>query len=210
MTSRYPVLSFILTTMLTFFASSLVAEEVVLEDYQGGGVFEPADWGNSFEDAKGNVNKAAVEGGVAVVDWATKWSGQPSSGTAQDFSKLKTFQVDVMVAKDQPVQTGSNFYFQLTNETDQGFSYWELFVPQEKIPADGKWYRVQFPMSRMDKGHGEGGELPTDFKTVHGTVCGMTYDDEVDQYTMKQASFDNVTLADKPVEEITITVIPKK
>ena len=182
--------------------NNVVAEELLLEDYQHGGCFEPSDWANSFEDSEGNRNAAEDQGEYAVVHWATKWSGMPSNGTVHDFSRFKTFQVDVMVEKGQPVEDGANFYFQLINQSDVGYSYWEAFVPQSKVPADGKWYRVQFPLTMMDEGHGDGGDPPKDFSTVTGTVCGMTFDDEPDQFKMKRANFDNLTLNDKKVSEV--------
>ena len=81
---------------------------------------------------------------LEIKEWATKWSGMPSTGESTDLSRFVTFQVDVMVPKDQPVEKGANFYFQLLNQTDQGYSYWELFVPQVLVPADGQWHQVRF------------------------------------------------------------------
>ena len=184
------------------------AEEVLLEDYQYGGCFAPADWANTFSDGKGNQNATKSAKGVAVVDWATQWSGLPSNGEIQDFSKFKTFQADVRVAEGEPVESGSNFYFQLLNESAQGYSYWEAFVPQEKVPADGKWYRVRFPLARMAKGFGDGGEAPADFTTIAGTCCGMTFDEtENDLYQPKQAHFDNLVLSDEEVDGIKVVAV---
>lgn len=184
------------------------AEEVLLEDYQYRGCFSPADWANSFSDGKGNANAAKQADNVAVVDWATQWSGLPSNGETKDFSKFKTFQADVRVAKGQPVEEGSNFYFQLLNESDRGYSYWEAFVPQDKVPADGKWYRVRFPLTMMAKGFGDGGEAPTDFSTINGTVCGMTFDEkDNDVYQPKQAHFDNLILSDDKLSEIDVAPV---
>jgi hypothetical protein len=115
--------SFFLIATLGF-VSQTYAEEVLLEDYEGGGLFSPADWANTFSDGAGNENAAKAEGGCAVVDWATQWSGLPSMGPSEDFSKMKTFQADVMVEKGQPNEEGANFYFQLGNETSAGYSYW--------------------------------------------------------------------------------------
>jgi hypothetical protein len=192
-----------------YFNQSCFAEELLLEDYEGGGLFAPADWANSFADSEGNSNSAQDAGKFAVVQWATQWSGIPSNGSARDVSRFNTFQVDVMVEKGQPVEEGSNFYFQLLNETSQGYSYWEIYVPQSKVPADGKWHRVKFQLSRMDKGHGDGGDAPTDFKTTNGTVCGMTFDEQDDKFKMKRASFDSVTLTDEEITETTVAASPK-
>ena len=177
------------------------AEERLLEDYENGGAFRPTDWANAFQDADGNQNGAIDAGKFAMVQWATKWSGLPSTGPTQDCSRFTAFQVDVMVEKGEPVEDGSNFYFQLLNQTSQGYSYWEIYVPQPKVPADGKWYRVRFPLARMDKGHGDGGDPPADFKTINGTVCGMTFDEEEDKFKLKRASFDNITLTDDEIKE---------
>ncbi|MFK8111082.1 MAG: hypothetical protein AB8B91_02715 [Rubripirellula sp.] len=189
------------------FCSPSYAEDLLLEDYSGRGIFQMATWANSFEDPEGNQNSAKVEGKVAVVDWATKWSGLPSNGPAEDVSRYKTFQVDVMVEKGQPNEEGSHFYFQLLNETDAGYSYWELFVPQSKVPADGKWYRVRFPMSEMVTGFGDGGDAPTNFDSIIGTTCGMTFDEE-NKFKLKRARFDNVFLTIEKVDGIEVKPSP--
>lgn len=210
MQTRTTFLVFPLSLLLAVFAGSVFGEEVLLEDYESGGDFEPGDWANSFEDSMGNRNASHDGGDFAVVDWATKWSGLPSHGPVEDYSRFTTFQVDVMVEKGQPVQEGSNFYFQLMNETDAGYAYWEKFVPQEKVPADGKWHRIKFRIDTMSKGHGDGGQPPTDFRTINGTVCGMTFDDEDDdKFKMKRANFDNLTLSDENISETTVTDSPK-
>lgn len=188
---------------------SCIAEELLLEDYESGGLYEPADWANSFADAEGNSNSARDTGKFAVVQWATKWSGIPSNGAARDVSRFKTFQADVMVEKGQPVEAGSNYYFQLLNETLQGYSYWEIYVPQSMVPANGKWHRVKFQLSRMDNQHGDGGDPATDFRTINGTVCGMTFDEDDDKFKVKRASFDNVTLTDEVITETTVAESPK-
>ena len=186
------------------------AEEVLLEDFQYGGTFDVADWANAFTDSDGNQNAAFDDGDFALVRWATKWSGIPSTGTAADFSKFKTFQVDVMVEKGQPVEDEANFYFQLLDETDQGYAYWETFVAQNKVPADGKWYRVQFPISTMVGSAGDGAEKPTDFKTIMGCCCGMTFDPEGEnKFKFKRAFFDNVTLSTEAVDGPVVKPSPK-
>lgn len=206
---RIALSSFLFFAFLSYPAATSTAEEVLLEDYEGGGAFSPAEWANTFEDADGNANGAHDAGKFAAVQWATKWSGMPSTGPTKDLSRFKTFQVDVMVEKGEPVEEGSNFYFQLLNETSAGYSYWEIFVPQTKVPADGKWYRVKFPLDRMDKGHGDGGDPPEDFTTIMGTTCGMTFDEEADQFKLKRANFDNLTLSDDVVTETKVAPSPK-
>ena len=194
---------------LAVLASSLPAEEILLEDYQYGGCFSVADWANTFADSDGRANESTVSSKVASVSWATKWSGIPSTGEAKDFSEYKTFQVDVMVEKGQPVEDEANFYFQLVDQSDVGFAYWEVFVPQSKIPADGQWYRIQLPIKSMVTGQGEGGEAPSDFKTIIGTCCGMTFDEDGDKFKFKQAFFDNVKLSTEPVKDVQVSKMPK-
>jgi len=193
-------------------SASIVAsancEEILLEDYEYGGCYSVADWANTFEDAEGRANEAIASANVARVSWGTKWSGIPSSGESTDFTKYKTFHVDVMVEKGQPVEEGTNFYFQLLNEADAGYSYWEIFIPQTKIPADGQWYKIALPMKSMVTGNGDGGKPPTDFKTITGTCCGMTFDENGDQFKFKRAFFDNVKLSTETVTEP--TVMPRK
>ena len=190
--------------------SQATAEELLLDDYQYGGKFSPAEWANSFSDSKGNVNSSQDTGNFATVKWATKWSGIPSTGESTDVAKFKTYQVDVMVEKGQPVEEEANFYLQLLVEVNQGYAYWEVFVPQKLIPADGKWYRIQVPIKSMVAGHGDGADAPTDFKTVNGCCCGMTFDDEGDdKFKFKTAHFDNVTLLTDAVEKTSIKASPK-
>ena len=185
------------------------ADELILEDYEGGGEFDPGPWANSFKDSEGNTNSARHKDSVAIVHWATKWSGLSSTGPVVDVSKFTTFQVDVMVEKGQPVQDECYFFFQLLNKTSRGYSYWEVYVPQNLVPADGKWHRVKFPLSRMDKGYGDGGVPPGDFKTIFGTQCGMTFDEPEDQFKFKRANFDNLTLTDEEITETTVKLSPK-
>ncbi|MGB7343523.1 MAG: hypothetical protein WBD20_04890 [Pirellulaceae bacterium] len=201
---------FIVPTLLLSLCLPLAhADEVLLEDYQYGGCFSVADWANTFEDAQGRANEAIVSSKVARVSWGTKWSGIPSSGETQDFSKFKTFQVDVMVEKGQPVEEEANFYFQLLNESGTGYSYWEVFAPQTSVPADGKWYRIQLPIKSMVTGNGDGGEAPKDFTTINGTCCGMTFDENGDKFKFKRAFFDNVKLSTESVEKLTVSETPQ-
>ncbi|NND97085.1 MAG: hypothetical protein HKN47_07140 [Pirellulaceae bacterium] len=201
--------SVIFSCILLLALGSVNADELVLEDYQGGGEFQVADWANSFADPEGNRNSAIQSDQRAVVTWATKWSGLPSNGEAIDASTYTTFQADVMVPKDQPAQEGTNFYFQLLNEGDVGYSYWEAYVPQTLVPSDGKWYRIEFPIKSMATGHGDGGEKPTDFKTINGTVCGMTFDEDGSKFKLKKALFDNLTLTTNVVKKATASPSPK-
>lgn len=202
---------FVLVFAVTSALSPVVAQadDFVMTDYEGGGVCEAADWANTFEDADGKQNLVRIDNKTSLVDWATQWSGLPMICPPRDVSKYATFIADVKVEKGQPVQDGSNFYFQLLNASDVGYSYWETYVPQAKVPADGRWYRVHLPMNKMVPQSGDGAQMPKDFKTVSGTVCGMTYDDpNDDKFKFKQTRFDNVILSEKPVKEVTVTVSP--
>ncbi len=195
--------------LLAMIAPAAVAEEVLLEDFQYGGCFSVADWANTFTDPDGHANEAIVSSRVGRVSWATKWSGIPSTGESKDFSKFKSYVVDVMVEKGQPVEEGANFYFQLINQSDVGYSYWEVFVPQEMVPADGQWYQVCVPINKMVKGSGDGGEDPEDFTTITGTCNGMTFDETGDKFKFKHAFFDNVKLSTKEVDEAKVSKVAK-
>lgn len=197
--------SAILLSAMTFPA---VSEEVVLEDYQGGGKYSMAEWANNFEDAEGKINEVYEKGDVAVVLWGAKWSGFPSTGQSFDLSKYKTFQVDVMVAKGQPVEAGSTFYLQLLSEVTTGYAYWETLVPQTKIPADGKWYRIKLPIKTMVTGNGDGADAPKDRKTINGCCVGMNHDENGDKFEFKQASFDNVVVSTDEVKELSVSLRP--
>ena len=198
---------------LSLFTSPATAEQVLLEDYESGGAFAPADWANTFSDADGNTNSAYDDGKFALVEWATKWSGIPSTNYEEsiDCTKYKTFQFDVMVEKGQPVEENSNFYCQLLYETgDEGYAYWEIFVPQKSIPADGKWHRVRVPIKKMVPGFGDGAKKPTDRKNIMGCCVGMTFDDEnEDKFKFKRAFFDNVVLDTEEVDETKVASAPK-
>ena len=187
---------------------SIAADEILLEDYEGKGKFSMADWANSFEDAKGRTNSADKKGGVAVVKWGSKWSGLPSTGERLDLSKHMSFQVDVMVSRGQPVQAESNYYFQLLDDVDSGYAYWEAFIPQTKVPADGKWYRITFPIKIMEPGFGDGAEKPDGRTKINGCCCGMTFDENGDKFDYKQVQFDNVTVTTKEVDGIKVTLRP--
>jgi hypothetical protein len=143
------------------------------------------------------------------VSWGTKWSGIPSTGESKDFSKFKTYVVDVMVEKGQPVEENANFYFQLINQSDIGYSYWEVFVPQTMVPADGRWHQVRVPINTMVKGSGDGGEDPEDFTTIIGTCNGMTFDETGDKFKFKQAFFDNVKLSTESVDKAKVSQVAK-
>ena len=193
----------------TLISSSANAEEVLLEDYQYGGKFEAADWYNTFADPNGRENDVNTDGVFAVVNWATKWSGAPSTGEVMDLSKFKTYQVDVRVEKGQPTEEGANFYAQLLTQADEGYAYWEVFAPQEKVPADGKWYRLQIPIKNMVAAAGDGADAPTDFTNVNGCCVGMTFDEEGDRFKFKTCAFDNVILLTDEIDEIKVAPSPK-
>jgi hypothetical protein len=195
--------------ILALFAPIAVAEETLLEDFQYGGCFSVADWANTFADPDGRENESVVSSKVGRVSWGTKWSGIPSTGESKDFSKFKTYVVDVMVEKGQPVEENANFYFQLINQSDIGYSYWEVFVPQTMVPADGRWHQVRVPINTMVKGSGDGGEDPEDFTTIIGTCNGMTFDETGDKFKFKQAFFDNVKLSTESVDKAKVSQVAK-
>ena len=180
------------------------AEEALLEDFEGGGEYSATDWVNHESDADGNPNQAMVRDGKLKVVWTTKWSGLPSAGEPTDKSQFKSYQVDVMVPTGEPVEQECNFYFQLLNKVDQGYSYWETFVKQNKIPADGQWYRVTFPISGMSPQGGDGGDPPSDFRSIYGCACGMTYDESGSQFKSKEAYFDNIRVLTKEIDGIKV------
>ncbi len=205
-----------LATLFISFSLALLsqvghAEELLLEDYENNGAVSVADWANSFEDADGNANAARDAGKYAVVSWATKWSGIPSTNyDAMDLSKYKTYQVDVMVEKGQPVEDNANFYVQLLCQADAGYAYWESYVPQSLIPADGKWHRLHVPIKSMTAAAGDGAEKPTDRKSIIGCCNGMTFDEDGSKFKFKRCAFDNVILSTKEVEKLVAKPITKK
>ena len=75
------------------------------------------------------------------------------------------------------------------------------------MPADGKWYRIQFPMKKFWGGAGDGGADPTDFKTIVGTVCGMTFDEDGKKFKFKTAQFDNLILSTSDVEDTVVKIL---
>lgn len=188
------------TAFLTL--SGAFADDLLLEDYEDNGSFHVNRFDNSYRDSNGRKNFSGNAGTYATVNWAAKWSGLESTGKSIDLDEYKTFQVDIMVKPDQPVEAETNFYFQLLYKTDVGYAYWEYFVPQRKVPADGKWYRIQFPFKNFYANAGNGADKPADFATIVGTVCGMTFDETGDVYEYKTAHFDNIKVSRKLVEGV--------
>lgn len=187
------------------------AQDLLLEDYEGNGRFTVADWANTFEDSEGNANKAVDDGEHAVVSWATQWSGLPSTNyDAIDLTEYKTYQVDVMVEAGQPMEEGANFYVQLLCKVDTGYAYWEAYVPQSLVPADGKWYRVSVPIKSMVASAGDGADQPTDRKAIVGCCNGMTFDEGGSTFKFKQCAFDNVVVCKKEVEKAGAELAPAK
>lgn len=201
---------FTLIAVAVLSQSTLMADEMLLEDYQNGGVFNASRFDNDFQDTLGRQNTSKDGGDFSEVKWAAKWSGLASTGRARNLSRFKTFQVDVMVKPGQPVQDKTNFYFQLLHQVNVGYAYWEFFVPQDKIKADGKWYRVQFPYSKFRAAAGDGGTEPVNFETIVGTVGGMTYDEDGDTFDFKTAHFDNFKVTDAAVTDIVVEAVPAK
>ncbi len=196
---------------LTFLCSvNATADELLLEDYQKGGIFNVSRFDNDFQDSLGRQNTSKDAGDFSEVKWAAKWSGLASTGVPRNLSRFKTFQVDVMVKPGQPVEDEANFYFQLLNQVDTGYSYWEFFVPQNKIKADGKWYRVQFPFSKFYGNAGDGGAKPENFDTILGCVGGMTFDEDGDTFEFKVAHFDNIKVTDAEVADVVVKPVPAK
>ena len=196
------LLSLVTLTVLCPFNAT--ADELLLEDYQNGGIFNTSRFDNDFQDSLGRQNISQDVGDFSEVKWAAKWSGLASTGLPRNLSRFRTFQVDVMVKPGQPVEEETNFYFQLLNQVETGYSYWEFFVPQNKIKADGKWYRVQFPMSKFYGSGGGGGARPENFETILGCVGGMTFDEDGDKFEFKIAHFDNFKLTDVEVADIVV------
>lgn len=186
------------------------AEELLLEDYEKGGCFDVNRFHNDFADPDGKTNSSRDAGEFAEVEWAAKWSGLESIGPVRNLSRYKTFQADVCVEPGQPVEKESNFYFQLLNASTEGYSYWEKYVPQSEVPADGKWYRVRFSLNGLSTGHGDGGKKPENFETITGTVCGMTYDKDGSKYKFKIAKFDNITVVSESVDETEVKLIKEQ
>ena len=180
------------------------AQDLLLEDYEGNGPLTVADWGNTESDSEGNANLAQDAGEYATVSWATKWAGLPSTNyeNAMDLSKYKTYQVDVMVEEGQPVEEGANFFLQLLCEAGVGYAYWEAYVPQSLVPADGKWYRVRVPIASMNPVAGEGADKPTDRKTIIGCCVGMAFDEDGSMFKFKKCAFDNVVVSTDEVEKM--------
>jgi len=176
----------------------------LLEDYEDKGHFTAATWANTEQDSEGNANAARDDGEYGVVDWATKWSGLPSTNyeSALDLSEYKTYQVDVMVEEGQPMEEGAVFYMQLLCEAETGYAYWEAHVPQSLVPADGKWHRVRVPIKSMNAAAGDGADTPTDLKTIVGCCNGMTFDEDGSKFKFKKCAFDNVFVSKTEVEKV--------
>ncbi len=185
-------------------STGTLAEDLLLEDYEEGGVFRVTRFDNSFGDSNGRKNSSRNSGSYATVNWAAKWSGLESTGKSIDLGQYETFQVDVMVKPGQPVEAETNFYFQLLHKTEIGFAYWEYYVAQTSVPADGNWYRIRFPFNKFSSNAGNGASKPTNFATVVGTVCGMTYDETGDVYKHKAAHFDNVYVSREMVDDVEV------
>lgn len=203
--------SLTLVSQIGFAQDLLIDVPLLLEDYEGNGPLAVADWSNSATDSEGNANAAKDAGEYATVSWATQWSGLPSTNyDGMDLSKYKTYQVDVMVEEGQPVEEGANFFLQLLCKAETGYAYWEAYVPQNLVPADGKWYRVRVPIESMNASSGDGADAPTDRKTIIGCCNGMTFDEDGSKFKFKKCAFDNVTVTTTEVEKAVVQPAPAK
>ena len=198
------LVTLVVSVALSFVSQIGFSQDLLLEDYEGNGPLTVADWANTESDSEGNANAAQDAGKHATVSWATKWSGLPSTNYddgGMDLSKYKTYQVDVMVEEGQPVEEGANFFLQLLCKAEVGYAYWEAYVPQSLVPADGKWYRVRVPIEAMNSVAGEGADKPTDRKTIIGCCIGMAFDEDGSTFKFKKCAFDNVTVSTDEVEK---------
>jgi len=206
------LIALFVSVSLTLVSQVGFAQDLLLEDYEGNGPLAVADWRNTESDSEGNANAAEDSGEYATVSWATQWSGLPSTNyeDAMDLSKYMTYQVDVMVEEGQPVEEGANFYVQLLCKADVGYGYWEAYVPQGLVPADGKWHRVRVPIKSMNAVGGEGADAPTDLKTIVGCCNGMTFDEDGSKFKFKKCAFDNVKVSTTEIEKAVAEPVPAK
>ena len=204
------IIAFLVFAALTIVSQVGSAQDLLLEDYEGKGPLAVADWANTEQDSEGKANSSEDAGEYATVSWATQWSGLPSTNydDVMDLSKYKTYQVDVMVEEGQPVEEGANFYVQLLCKAEVGFAYWESYVPQSSVPADGKWYRVRVPIESMNPVAGDGAEVPTDRKAIVGCCNGMTFDEDGSKFKFKKCAFDNVYVSETAVGKTVVQPAP--
>ncbi len=207
----FSLVPFSLGSQAVFAQDVFVGSDLLLEDFEGNGPFTVDDWANTETDSEGNANSAQDAGDYGTVTWATQWSGIPSTNyDGVDLSKYKTYQVDVMVEEGQPVEEGSNFYLQLLSKTDVGYAYWEAYIPQTLVPADGNWYRVRVPIDSMNAKAGDGAEEPADLKTIVGCCNGMNFDEDGSKFKFKKCGFDNVKVSTLQIEEAEVKPVPAK
>jgi hypothetical protein len=206
------LIALVVSVSLTFVSQLGFSQDLLLEDYEGNGHLSVADWANTEADSEGNANASQDAGEYATVSWATQWSGLPSTNydEAMDLSKYKTYQVDVMVEEGQPTEEGANFYMQLLCKVDVGYAYWEAYVPQSLVPADGKWHRVRVPIESMNAGSGDGADLPTDRKAIMGCCNGMTFDEDGSKFKFKKCAFDNVFVSTTEVAKTVVKPVTAK
>lgn len=191
--------------------SATTLAEIQLEDYETGPFYysHPA---STLTNDIGETNAAWDAGTHAEVEWAIQWSGAASYGATQNLESMDTYQIDIMVQTGQPVEAGSRFYCQLNSApyvTNAGaWSYWESNFQQTNIPADGQWYRIQFPFSDMDTHSGPVLNDPTNFASIIGVNIGMSGDVTGTNYLFKTAYFDNIIATDTGVTELVISPRP--
>lgn len=204
------LITLVVYVLLTLVSQNGFAQDLLLEDYEGNGPLTIADWASTEEDSEGNANAAQDAGDFATVSWATKWSGLPSVDyDGMDLSKYNTYQIDVMVEEGQPVEEGSHFFLQLLSKTDGGYAYWESYVPQTLVPADGKWYRLRVPIESMKAVAGDGADVPTDRKEIVGCCNGMAFDEDGSTFKFKKCALDNVFVSTDEVEKTVVQPVPQ-
>jgi len=183
--------------------------EFVLENYGDTDAFsfKGANSGGIGGLGGEGTNNARITGTYLTVDWSTKWCGGKSTGAVQNLEAYDSCQFDVRVPLDQPVETGANFYAQLNYGYDR---YFEKYVPQDMVPADGFWRRVQFPFSSMSVWGGFTWDMwtRTNIASINGTTVGMTYDETGTNYLFKTANFRNALVHDHSVTGLVVEALP--
>jgi len=180
----------------------------LLEDYTSGGLFNFSHAANNATNVLYETNTAFDAGSYAEVQWATIWSSAASTGSETNLNGNNSYHLDIRVGADQPTQAGASFYAQLNSTPHpSGWAYHEYYVSQSLIPANGHWYRVEFPISHMSTTGGGGSSAPTDLSEVYGVNVGMTYDITGTNYNFKIAHFDNISVSDLSVTGTVVEAI---
>ncbi|MBU0676791.1 MAG: hypothetical protein KJ626_01635 [Verrucomicrobia bacterium] len=208
MNSVTSCMKYVASAMIAFLAvsSGTARADLLLADYEGGGLFTgaigAANQGASGLDPSGS-NDAYDAGLFMTVDWATLWSGGSKFGAIADLSGNDTYSFDIRVGVGQPVEAGANFYAQLN---DAGGGYFEQYISQTLILADGNWYRVKFPISGMNN---VAAPNPAALTNASGVTLGMTFDSDGDDFLFKSVDIDNVQVTQDGVTGLEITIVPE-